>query len=323
MSTLSFPPAAPLATRERAAASPSASQAAVGGTGHPAALPVALAVTAAAMVLWVGAGFAGVAVSRWWSPQPVIAIHPKLAAMPARPTLDAAAANKGYALFERTCAACHGSSGAGKPGLGKDLIRSDFVERSSDAALAAFIAKGRAADDPANTTKVAMPPKGGNDALTDDDLASVALYLRGIQDCRRLPTLDPLPPAAPPAPPSAADKAAALAAAGGDADLAEIIASGTKLYAATCAACHGSNGKGLKGLGKDLAASQFVHDTKDDDLLAFVKKGRGPTDPGNTTGVAMPPKGGNPAMSDDDILDVIAYLRTLQPKTGAAAAPQK
>ncbi|MFT3685632.1 MAG: c-type cytochrome [Phycisphaerales bacterium] len=237
--------------------------------------------------------------------------------------LDKAAANKGYAIFERTCATCHGSSGGGKPNLGKDLIRSDFVERSADDALAAFIIKGRDAADPANTSKVAMPPKGGNEALTGDDIASVVVYLRGIQDGRRLPKLDPLPPAAPPAPPSQADKAAALAAAGGDADLAEVIASGTKIYAATCAACHGGNGRGIKGLGKDLVESKFVHDTKDDDLLAFVKKGRGPTDPGNTTGVAMPPKGGNPAMSDDDILDVIAYLRTLQPKAGAAAAPQK
>ncbi|MBY0307425.1 MAG: c-type cytochrome, partial [Phycisphaerales bacterium] len=292
-------------------------------TGSPAALAIAAGTVAAGVALWLASAFAGVAISRWWAPQPVLAIHPRLAANPPLATLDHDAANKGYALFERTCAACHDSSGAGKPNLGKDLIRSDFVERSSDAALIAFIARGRAATDPVNTTKVAMPPKGGNDALTDADLANVAVYLRGIQDGRRLPVLDPLPPAAPPAPPSQADKAAALAAAGGDADLAEIIGGGTRLYAATCAACHGPAGKGIKGLGKDLAESPFVHDTKDDDLLAFIKRGRGPTDQGNTTGVAMPPKGGNPAMSDDDILDVIAYLRTLQPKAGAAAAPQK
>ena len=49
----------------------------------------------------------------------------------------------------------------------------------------------------------------------------------------------------------------------------------------------------------------------DDALLAFIKQGRSPSDPKNTTGIQMPPKGGNPAMSDDDILDVIAYLRTM------------
>jgi cytochrome c5 len=34
-------------------------------------------------------------------------------------------------------------------------------------------------------------------------------------------------------------------------------------------------------------------------------------DPLNTTGVAMPPKGGNPAMSEQDIADIVAYMRTI------------
>jgi mono/diheme cytochrome c family protein len=28
--------------------------------------------------------------------------------------------------------------------------------------------------------------------------------------------------------------------------------------------------------------------------------------------VAMPPKGGNPALSEEDLADVVAYLRTLE-----------
>ena len=46
--------------------------------------------------------------------------------------------------------------------------------------------------------------------------------------------------------------------------------------------------------------------------MAFVKTGRPASDPLNTTGVDMPPKGGNPAMTDQQIMDVIAYMRSLQ-----------
>lgn len=102
-----------------------------------------------------------------------------------------------------------------------------------------------------------------------------------------------------------------LAAADGDPELAGYIANGSKLYATTCIACHGQAGAGVKGNGKPLAGSKFVNSLDDEALLTFIKNGRLPTDPANTTGIAMPPKGGNPAFSEDDILDVISYLRTL------------
>jgi disulfide bond formation protein DsbB len=46
-------------------------------------------------------------------------------------------------------------------------------------------------------------------------------------------------------------------------------------------------------------------------MLAFILIGRDANDPENTTGVAMLPKGGNPALTNDDILDIIAYVRTI------------
>jgi disulfide bond formation protein DsbB len=69
--------------------------------------------------------------------------------------------------------------------------------------------------------------------------------------------------------------------------------------------------KGLPGLGKDLTLSEFVRDHTDQELIAFVKQGRPSSDPANTTGVDMPPKGGNPALNDTDIANIVAYLRTL------------
>ncbi len=56
---------------------------------------------------------------------------------------------------------------------------------------------------------------------------------------------------------------------------------------------------------------QFVADNTDAQLLVYVKKGRGVDDPLNTTGIPMPPKGGNPALTDQEIADIIAYVRSI------------
>lgn len=93
---------------------------------------------------------------------------------------------------------------------------------------------------------------------------------------------------------------------------AEMVAAGRESYGQTCFACHGADAKGLPGLGKNLTSSAFVADKTDQELLAYVKQGRPANDPLNTTGVAMPPKGGFDFLSDQDILNIIAYLRTIQ-----------
>ncbi len=79
----------------------------------------------------------------------------------------------------------------------------------------------------------------------------------------------------------------------------------------TCAACHGPDATGIEGLGRDLTNSVFLADRTDDEMVDFIKVGRRPDDPANETGVDMPPNGGNPAFSDQDLYDVVAYLRTL------------
>jgi len=90
-------------------------------------------------------------------------------------------------------------------------------------------------------------------------------------------------------------------------------AAGHQAFLSTCVTCHGQDAKGVPGLGKDLTTSEFVHSHSDEEMLAFLQTGRPATDPLNTTGVTMPPRGGNPAFSDSDLKNIIAYLRTLQP----------
>lgn len=87
---------------------------------------------------------------------------------------------------------------------------------------------------------------------------------------------------------------------------------GKEHYDTVCIACHGPGGEGVEGLGKPFTSSGFLRENSDEELLAFIKVGRPTGDPLNTTGVDMPPKGGNPALTDEQILDIVAYLRTLQ-----------
>ncbi len=88
-------------------------------------------------------------------------------------------------------------------------------------------------------------------------------------------------------------------------------ARGEEIFNATCIACHGVGGVGVEGLGKPLTTSTFVAGLTDEELLAFLVVGRTEDDPLNTTGNAMPPRGGNPALTDGDLMAVVAYLRTL------------
>lgn len=87
---------------------------------------------------------------------------------------------------------------------------------------------------------------------------------------------------------------------------------GASVYSGTCSACHGTDLQGIDGLGKGLAPSDFVADKTEDELAEFISIGRPADDPANDTGVDMPPRGGNPSLSDQDLRDVSAYLKAQQ-----------
>ena len=94
---------------------------------------------------------------------------------------DAKAFGRGKAAFAASCSACHTPDGGAKPGLGKDMIHSEFTAGISDDELVAFITTGRDAGDPLNTTGVGMPAKGGNPALSEKDLRDLVAFIRGRQ----------------------------------------------------------------------------------------------------------------------------------------------
>ena len=92
----------------------------------------------------------------------------------------------------------------------------------------------------------------------------------------------------------------------------EQAASGQKVFLGICATCHGKDANGLPKLGKNLHNNEFVQSKTNDELLEFVKKGRPAFDPANTRHVDMPPRGGNPALTDLDLANVVAFVRSLQ-----------
>jgi len=88
-------------------------------------------------------------------------------------------------------------------------------------------------------------------------------------------------------------------------------AAGETMFSNRCSVCHGPGGEGIVGLGKPLTTSEFVGGLTDQQLFDFLLIGRSSDDPLNTTGVAMPARGGVPPLTDSELSDVIAYLRTL------------
>ena len=155
-------------------------------------------VRALAMSLSVVLGILPVIALAWlvmWTAQVRLTPNPEAELMaeltarggPAGPPLDAEYYEYGRKVYAGTCVACHGTNGRGIQGNGKDLIHSEFITKNDDDFLVAFLKKGRDLSDPLNTSKILMPPKGGNPVLNEDDLYDVVTFVRGLQDPRRIP----------------------------------------------------------------------------------------------------------------------------------------
>jgi len=83
-------------------------------------------------------------------------------------------ATRGEVLYKQTCVACHGVSGIGSlPGVA-DLTRASGPLAKSDAILFKNIKEGFQSPGSA----LSMPPKGGNPALSDEDIRNLIQYMR-------------------------------------------------------------------------------------------------------------------------------------------------
>ena len=228
------------------------------------------------------------------------------AAESASSALPSIGVDAGAELFGEACAPCHGQDAQGIPGIGLNLRSSDFVGALTPEELAHFVAIGRAADSQFNIVGIAMPPRGGRNDLTDVELLAIAGYLQSINQNVGKPS------------PRADDYRRWLTQEESQASV--LVSLGQTAYLRYCAVCHGPDAQGRAGLGKNLVTSSFVAEQDDASLVQFIREGRPADDPLNTTGIAMLPYGGQPTLSDADLTNLVAYMRSINLGLEAIAA---
>jgi len=243
------------------------------------------------------------------------------------PLFDPAQVAAGKAAFDTVCIACHGIDARGVPGLGKDLVHSEFVHGLSDEELVQFIITGRPAFDPANTTGIEMPARGGNPTITDEQIEQIVVYLRSlaaeegiipVQAGAAEPaqaTTAPEEAAAEPAPTTVAAAPAAETewvppVPGGTPVAARPIADSPQgLYLWSCSTCHGIDGQGNAPYGPGILDSDLLDPANEEQLVAFLIAGDDYE--GAQGGFVHPPRGGYPALTDEQVTELAAYLQGL------------
>jgi cytochrome c5 len=197
----------------------------------------------------------------------------------------------GKQVVEAVCAACHTTGALNAPKMG------------DAAAWAALIKQGHE-----HLTENAikgirqMPPRGGNPQLTDAEVARAVAFMANQSGAKFTePPVQAAPAqvAAAPGAPAAAGATAAPTAAAGAAPggAAAGGGNGKSVYDASCGACHGAGVAGAPKLGDKAAWAPRLKQGLDT-LHQSALKGKG----------AMPPKGGNMALSDADVSAAVDYM---------------
>jgi len=206
----------------------------------------------------------------------------------------------GEQVYGQVCKSCHDAGLAGAPKSGD---KAQWTARIAEGektlvqhAVAGF--QGKAG---------VMPPKGGNADLTDDEVHRAVVYLANqvgagwkepAQTVATAATAAKSPAAATPAAVASTSTAAATspaaaappAAAGGAAD-------GKGVYEKTCAVCHATGLAGAPKFGDKAAWTPRIA-TGLNTLHNSALHGKN----------AMPPKGGNLALTDADVAAAVDYM---------------
>lgn len=185
-------------------------------------------------------------------------------------------ATDGGTLFGTFCAACHGPAGEGMrypampafPAIGNP----DFLAIASDRFLTETITHGRPGR---------RMPAWGESGLRPAEIAAVVAFVRSLGGD------GPAPVDSGPRRWVKADTTA-----------------GARLYAASCASCHGENGEGREG--PALANARFLATATDTFLVETIRRGR--------RGTSMPafgaPSPQHQLLDDRDIAAIVGLIRT-------------
>lgn len=190
---------------------------------------------------------------------------------------DQALIKKGRQVYEENCSACHQADAIGKAGFAPSLTNPEFLSISSDSFLRANILGGREG--------TGMPPFAH---LGEADVNATIAYLRSFS------TL-----------PDRTAKVDAESEARGDPRL------GKQWYVYVCSTCHGGEGEGYASgsAGTAIGKPGFLDRVSDGYIRTTVKEGRS-----NTRMLGFKGPAGMANLSDDEIDDIIVFLRSLSAK---------
>ncbi|HXM80965.1 MAG TPA: c-type cytochrome [Burkholderiales bacterium] len=169
----------------------------------------------------------------------------------------AAGSRTGEEVYKTVCATCHQTGVAGAPKIGDKAAWAPRIKEGLNT-LVADATKGVRA----------MPPRGGDSSLTDEEMARAVVYMANQSGAK---FKEPQKPAA--------------------------AADGKKVYDTTCMVCHATGVANAPKLGDKAAWAPHLKQGMEA-LLQSALKGKG----------AMPPKGGNPSLSDDEVRAAVQFM---------------
>ncbi len=182
--------------------------------------------------------------------------------------------DQGKALYQQNCVFCHQADAIGKPGFAPSLSNPELLSIASDKFLLGTIRDGRIG--------TGMPPFAH---LGRDKGRAIVAYLRSFSKL-----------------PHRAKEVNAQADAHGDPRLGE------QWFTYVCSTCHGDKGDGYAAgsTGTAIGKKGTLSKVSDGFLRETIKHGRSNTRMLGFTGPA-----GIANLSDQEIEDIIVYLRTL------------
>jgi len=176
-------------------------------------------------------------------------------------------------IVKNTCSACHATGAANAPKLGDSAAWAPRIKTGVNALVQSVI-KG----------KGAMPPKAGDASLTESEIHNAVVLIANQAGAK----FKEKPAAAPAQQQAAASQAQAKPAAAAD---------GKAVYDKVCFACHAQSVAGSPKIGDKAAWAPRLKQGVDG-LMQSVIKGKG----------AMPPKAGNPSLTDAEIRAAVEFL---------------
>ena len=187
---------------------------------------------------------------------------------------DQATIKKGETLYNQNCSVCHQADAIGKPGFAPSLTNPELLSIASDKFFESTIRDGRVG--------TGMPPFSH---LGRKNIKAIVAFLRAHSKL-----------------PNRAKEVDAQPESHGDPRL------GKQWFDDICATCHGVNGDGYAagGTGTAIGKAGFLNKVSDGFIRETIKHGRSGTRMlgfSNATGLAN--------LSDQEIDDIIAYMRTL------------